>query len=66
MIFHENHQLADDSRRFSRNIIPYICRKLGKMLHNLSSAAVMIGALRVKAPKLFACWVIFQAFVEIC
>ena len=29
------------------NIIPYFCQKLGKMLQNLSSAAVVIGALRV-------------------
>ena len=39
MIFHENHQLADDSH--------VICRKLGNMSQNLSSAAVVIGALRV-------------------
>ena len=41
MIFHEN---------LSCNIkfIPYFCRKLGKVLQNLSSAAVVIGALRVK------------------
>ena len=38
MIFHENRLLADDSH----------VRKLGKMLHNLSSAEVVIGALRVK------------------
>ena len=30
------------------NIIAYFFRKLGKMFQNLSSAAVMIGALRVK------------------
>ena len=35
-------------RQFSWNIIPYFFRKLGKMLQNLSSAAVVIGALRVK------------------
>ena len=34
-------------RRFSCNIIPYFCRKLVKMSQNLSSAAVVIGALRV-------------------
>ena len=33
---------------FSCNIIPYFCRKLGKILQNLSSAAVVIGALKVK------------------
>ena len=31
------------------NIIPYSFRELGKMLQNLSSAAVLIGALRVIA-----------------
>ena len=30
------------------NIIPYFFWKLGKMSQNLSSAAVVIGALRVK------------------
>ena len=39
MIFHENRLLAD--------IIPYFSRKLGKLLQNLSSAAAVIGALRV-------------------
>ena len=34
-------------RRFSWNIIPYFFQKLEKMLQNLSSAAVVIGALRV-------------------
>ena len=29
------------------NIVPYFCRKLGKMSQNLSSAAVVIGPLRV-------------------
>ena len=42
MIFLENRLL------FSRNIIPYFCRKLGKMSQNLSSAAGVIGALTVK------------------
>ena len=41
MIFHENRLLG--------NIIPYFIEKLGKMSRNLSSAAVVIGALRVKA-----------------
>ena len=36
-------------RRFSCNIIPYFCQKWGKMSQNLSSAAVVIGALRVNA-----------------
>ena len=45
MIFHENCLLADDS-----HVISYLifCRKLGKLSQNLSSAAVVIGALRVK------------------
>ena len=48
MIFHQNRLLADDSHVIS----PYFCRKLGKMSQNLSSAAVVIGALRVKKNKL--------------
>ena len=45
MIFHENHLLADNSHEISYLIF---FRKLGKMAQNLSSAAVLIGALRVK------------------
>ena len=41
MIFHENRQLS------------YFCRKLGKMSQNVSSAAVVIGALRIKANGFF-------------
>ena len=44
MIFHENRILADDSHEISYVIL---FRKLRKMLHNVSSAAVVIGALRV-------------------
>ena len=44
MIFHMNRLLADDSHEISYLIF----QKLGKMLQNLSSAAVVIGALRVK------------------
>ena len=44
MIFHENRLLEDDSHK---NIIPYFFRKLAKMSQYLSSAAVVIGALRV-------------------
>ena len=48
MIFHENCLPADDSHELSY----LIClRKLGKMLQNLSSAAVVIGALNVKFLK---------------
>ena len=45
MIFHENCLLADNSLE-----IPYLIffQKSGKMSENLSSAAVVIGALRVK------------------
>ena len=43
MIFHENRLLADDYREISYLIF---IRKLGKMSQNLSSAAVVIGALR--------------------
>ena len=51
MIFHENRLLADDSHE---NNIPYFIGKLGKMLQNLVSAAVVIGALRVKyTPEYF-------------
>ena len=49
MIFHEN-RLADDSDEISYLIF---FRKLEKVLQNLSSAAVVIGALRVKHCKQF-------------
>ena len=45
MIFHENRLLADDSHEISYLIF---FRKLGKMPQNMSSAAVVIGALRIK------------------
>ena len=45
MIFHENRLLADDSHEISF-LISF--RNLGKMSQNLSSAAVVISALRVK------------------
>ena len=45
MIFHENRLLADKSHEISYLIFFW---KLGKMSQNLSSAAVVIGALRVK------------------
>ena len=44
MIFHENRLLADDSHGKS---YLFFYRKLGKMSQNVSSAAVVIGALRV-------------------
>ena len=44
MMFYENRLLADDSHEISY----LICfEKLGNMSQNLSSAAVVIGALRV-------------------
>ena len=46
MISHENRLLADDSHETSYLIF----RKLGKVSQNLSSAAVVIGALRVNVP----------------
>ena len=46
MIFHENRLLADDSHETSYLIF---FKNLGKMSQNLSSAAVVIGALRVKS-----------------
>ena len=49
MIFHENHLLADDSDE-----IPYFIRKLGKMSQNLSSAAVVIGVVRLSSNT--ECW----------
>ena len=47
MIFHEN-RLLDDSQEISYLIL---FQKLGKISQNLSSAAVLIGALRVNAKK---------------
>ena len=44
MIFNENCLLADNSHEISFLIF---FRKLGKILKTLSSAAVMIGVLRV-------------------
>ena len=45
MMFHENRLLADDPHEISYLIF---IRRLGKMSQNLSSAAVVIEALRVK------------------
>ena len=51
MIFHENRLLADDSHIF---IMPYFfLQKFGKMSQNLSSAAVLICALRVNTKVLY-------------
>ena len=48
MIFHENRLQADDSHKISYLIFFF---KLGKMSQNLSSAAVLIDALRVNCCK---------------
>ena len=48
MIFHENCLLADNSHEISYLIF---FRKLGKISENLTSAAVVIGALMVKEIK---------------
>ena len=48
MIYHENCLLADNSLEISYLIF---FRKLGKMLQNLSSAAFVIGTLRVNIHK---------------
>ena len=50
MIFHENCLLADNSHKISYLIF---FRKLGKMSENLSSAAVVIGTLRVNPYRIF-------------
>ena len=47
MIFHVNYLLADYSHEVSFLFFSKI-KLLQKLLHNLSSAAVVIGALRVK------------------
>ena len=48
MIFHENRLLADDSNVISYIIFVEIWERCDIMSQNLSSAAVVIGALRVK------------------
>ena len=45
MLFHENHLLADGSHE--KSYLTFF-QKLGKIMQNLSSAAVVIGAFRVK------------------
>ena len=51
MIFHDNRLLADDSHEMSYLIF---FRKLEKMSQKLSSAAVVVGALRVKTDSMFS------------
>ena len=48
MIIHENRLLADDSHEISYRIF---FRKLRKMQKNLSSAAFVIGAIRVNSDQ---------------
>ena len=52
MIFHENCLLADNSHTISSLIF---FGKLEKMLQNLLSAAVVIGALRLESRQILAC-----------
>ena len=49
MIFHEDRLLADNSHKIACIIF---FQKLGKMSQNLSSAAVVVGALRVNLRRL--------------
>ena len=58
MVFNENRLLADDSHEISYLIF---FRKLGKISQNLSSAAVVIGALRVNIFNNDIVWVQFVA-----
>ena len=51
MIFHENRLLAEDSRELSYTL--FFGGKFGNMSQNLSSAAVVIGALRVNCEIIF-------------
>ena len=60
MIFHENRLLADDSHEISYLIF---FRKLGKISKQLSSAAVVIGALRVKTIRL-TLWIVFPIIMH--
>ena len=48
MIFHENHLLADNSHETSYLIFLFIFFEKKKKSQNLWSAAVVIGALRLK------------------
>ena len=61
MIFHENCLLADNSHEIL--YLTLLFQKLGKMLEHLSSAAVVIGALRVKNEKN---WVSLTLIWPIC
>ena len=54
MIFNENRLPADDSHEISYLIL---FKKSGKMSQNLSSAAVVIGALRIDFCFLPTAWI---------
>ena len=60
MIFHENCLLADNSHEISYLIF---FRKLAKMSQNLSSAVVVIGALRVNFLTPHCCLLITIAII---
>ena len=61
MIFHENRLLADDSHELSYLIFS----KLGKMSQNLSSTAVVIGALRVNGKNTLPMGCILFLFIVV-
>ena len=61
MIFHENRLPADDSHEISYLIF---FRKLGKMSQNLSSAAVVIGALKVKVHDINLAYLVVSRTIQ--
>ena len=61
MIFHENRLQAD-----YWHDIPYFFQKLGKLWQNLSSAAVVIGALRDPDFVWFDFYVPVNNFFQLC
>ena len=61
MPFHDNRLLADDSHVISR--LSFF-QKLGKMSQNVSSATVVIGALRVKGDQGKGSAVVFWVFLS--
>ena len=63
MIFHENRLLADDDNSHNISYLTFV-QNFGKMLQNLPSAAVVIGALRVYSlhVRLFSMSVCFCRF----
>ena len=61
MPFHDNRLLADDSHVIS--CLSFF-QKLGKMSQNVSSATVVIGALRVKGDRGKGSAVVFWCFYQ--